>query len=96
MKLIDVEDPRYIDDENPEWTQEDIDNALTFEQMPPALQALVIESRERKRGRPVAQTKKVSVTIRYSQSVIDAFKSTGKGWQSRMNQVLEDYVSKAL
>ncbi|WGE90037.1 BrnA antitoxin family protein [Actinobacillus arthritidis] len=86
----------YIDDENPEWTDEDFKNALTFEQMPPALQALVIESRERKRGRPVAQTKKVSVTIRYSQSVIDAFKSTGKGWQSRMNQVLEDYVAKTL
>lgn len=85
----------YIDDENPEWTDEDFKNALTFEQMPPALQALVIESRERKRGVQLHK-KKVSVTIRYSQSVIDAFKSTGKGWQSRMNQVLEDYVAKTL
>ncbi|VTR40671.1 Uncharacterized protein conserved in bacteria [Actinobacillus pleuropneumoniae] len=44
----------------------------------------------------MAQTKKVSVTIRYSQSVIDAFKSTGKAGKAEWNQVLEDYVSKAL
>lgn len=83
-----------IDNENPEWTDENFKNALTFEQMPPALQALVLESGARKRGRPVSDNKKVSVTIRYSQSVIDAFKARGKGWQSRMNQVLEDYIAK--
>ena len=42
------------------------------------------------------EEKKVSVTIRYSSKVIDAFKATGKGWQSRMNQVLEDYVAKSM
>lgn len=35
---------------------------------------------------------KVSVTVRYSPEVIAWFKSTGEGWQSRMDAVLRDYV----
>ncbi|MCI5763645.1 BrnA antitoxin family protein [Actinobacillus porcinus] len=87
---------QFIDDESPEWTDEDFKRALKFEEMSPELQQLVLWSRERKRGRPPMEEKKVSVTIRYSSKVIDAFKATGKGWQSRMNQVLEDYVAKSM
>ncbi|MDD0824462.1 BrnA antitoxin family protein [Mannheimia sp. AT1] len=82
-----------VENENPEWTQKDIDNALRLEEMPSQLQSLVLESKAKKRGRPISNDKKVSVTIRYSASVIEAFKATGKGWQTRMNQVLEDYIS---
>ncbi len=82
-------------DDNPEWTQADIDHALSFEEMPKPLQQLVTQSALKKRGRPTNSNKKVSVTIRYSASVIEAFKATGKGWQSRMNQVLEEYIAKA-
>lgn len=84
---------QIIDNENPEWTQADIDNALAFQQMPEQLQSLVLQSQAKKRGRPLSQNKKVSVTIRYSSNVIEAFKATGKGWQSRMNKVLEDYIA---
>lgn len=84
---------QIIDNENPEWTQADIDNALTFQQMPERLKSLVLQSQAKKRGRPLSQNKKVSVTIRYSSNVIEAFKATGKGWQSRMNKVLEDYIA---
>ncbi|QLB19131.1 BrnA antitoxin family protein [Mannheimia granulomatis] len=84
---------QIIDNENPQWTQVDIDNSLTFQEMLADLQALVIQSQIKKRGRPLSQNKKVSVTIRYSSNVIDAFKATGKGWQSRMNKVLEDYIA---
>lgn len=84
---------QIIDNENPEWTQADIDNALAFQQMPKQLQSLVLQSQAKKRGRPLSQNKKVSVTIRYSSNVIEAFKATGKGWQSRMNKVLEDYIA---
>ncbi|HGO5855418.1 TPA: BrnA antitoxin family protein [Mannheimia haemolytica] len=86
-------DEKINDIENPEWTKEDINNALVFSQMPKELQALVVQSQAKKRGRPVSQNKKVSVTIRYSSNVIEAFKATGKGWQSRMNKVLEDYIA---
>ena len=32
------------------------------------------------------------VTIRVKRSVLDYFKAPGKGYQTRMNQVLESYV----
>ncbi|MCO6388444.1 BrnA antitoxin family protein [Aliihoeflea sp. 40Bstr573] len=32
------------------------------------------------------------VTLRVKKSVLDAFKATGKGYQTRMNAVLETYV----
>lgn len=82
-----------IEIENPTWTQTDFDNALHFDQLPPQLQHLVLASQAKKRGRPTSADKKVSVTIRYSSKVVETFKATGKGWQTRMNQVLEDYIS---
>ena len=45
-----------------------------------------------RRGRPKAQTTKQSLTVRYDRDVIQAFKATGKGWQSRMNDALRDWL----
>lgn len=42
---------------------------------------------KRTRGKQKAPTKQ-AITIRLSPEVIAAFKSTGKGWQSRINEVL--------
>lgn len=39
-------------------------------------------------GRPRKAQPKVAVTIRYDQEVIDAFKASGDGWQTRMNETL--------
>jgi uncharacterized protein (DUF4415 family) len=50
----------------------------------------------RLRGRPRSDRKKVLVSIRYSIEVLDYFRSTGDGWQSRMDAVLKDYVLKAV
>ena len=33
-----------------------------------------------------------SVTLRVKKSVLDAYKATGKGYQTRMNSVLETYA----
>ena len=44
-------------------------------------------------GRPKANTHKKPVSIRLSPEVVDYFKNTGKGWQTRMDQVLKDYVA---
>jgi uncharacterized protein (DUF4415 family) len=49
------------------------------------------------RGRPVGTTKpsaKQAVTVRYSPEVVAYFKSTGEGWQSRMDGVLRKYVTR--
>lgn len=46
------------------------------------------------RGRPKSASKKLLVSVRYSPEVVAYFKSTGEGWQSRMDSVLLKYVAK--
>ena len=46
------------------------------------------------RGRPKSENKKLLVSVRYSPEVIAYFRSTGDGWQGRMDGVLREYVSK--
>ena len=46
------------------------------------------------RGRPRSANAKQLVSVRYSPEVLAFFKSTGDGWQSRMDGVLRDYVTR--
>ena len=46
------------------------------------------------RGRPKSENKKLLVSVRYSKEVVEFFKSTGEGWQSRMDGVLRQYVAR--
>lgn len=46
------------------------------------------------RGRPKSENKKLLVSVRYSPEVVAYFKSTGDGWQSRMDSVLRKYVAR--
>lgn len=81
-------DPEMIDDENQEWTDEAFVKAKTLDEssLPESFK------RAARRGRPKAERPKVSVTIRFSQEVIEYFKSSGKGWQTRMDQALKEWI----
>lgn len=46
------------------------------------------------RGRPKSESKKLLVSVRYSPEVVAYFKSTGDGWQSKMDGVLRQYVAR--
>jgi uncharacterized protein (DUF4415 family) len=46
------------------------------------------------RGRPKLANPKQLVSVRYSPEVLEYFKSTGEGWQSRMDGVLRQYVTR--
>lgn len=46
------------------------------------------------RGRPKLENKKLLVSVRYSQEVIEYFRDTGEGWQVRMDDVLLKYVAR--
>ncbi len=46
-----------------------------------------------RRGRPKTESPKLALTIRYDADVISAFKSTGKGWQTRMNDALKQWLA---
>lgn len=45
-----------------------------------------------KRGRPKSEVTKDRITLRVSREVTQYFRGTGKGWQTRMNDVLASYV----
>ena len=45
-----------------------------------------------RRGRPRTDSPKVALTVRYDAEVVEAFKATGKGWQTRMNDALRDWL----
>jgi uncharacterized protein (DUF4415 family) len=45
------------------------------------------------RGRPKSSNAKQLVSVRYSTEVLAFFKSTGDGWQSRMDGALREYVA---
>lgn len=47
-----------------------------------------------KRGRPpVGEAAKQQVTLRLAPKVVEHFKASGAGWQTRLNAVLEQYVT---
>ena len=45
-----------------------------------------------RRGRPRAESTKQALTVRYDVEVVAAFKATGKGWQTRMNAALREWL----
>lgn len=69
------------DPDNPEWTTDDFAKARPFS-----------EVMQKRMGRPLKENPKEQVTIRYDQDVLEAFRATGAGWQTRMNDALKTYL----
>ncbi|MDR2637954.1 MAG: BrnA antitoxin family protein [Zoogloeaceae bacterium] len=46
----------------------------------------------RRGGRPRVAAPKKSICIRLSPDVAEAFRATGRGWQTRMNAALADWL----
>jgi uncharacterized protein (DUF4415 family) len=51
---------------------------------------------KRGRGRPSSDVKRPTLNMRVDADVLDAFKATGPGWQTRINAVLLEAVRKGL
>jgi uncharacterized protein (DUF4415 family) len=47
---------------------------------------------KRRPDRPTQEATKVPTSIRLDMRVVEAFKATGNGWQTRMNDVLLEYA----
>lgn len=45
-----------------------------------------------KRGRPLAAVTKERITIRLSPEVVQAFRASGTGWQTRLDAALKDWL----
>jgi len=85
--------PELIDKENPEWTEEDFQHSRPASEVLPELfgpqgASEMIKSR----GRPKAALTKTHVNIRLDTDVLEAFKSTGRGWQTRINRALREWL----
>lgn len=74
-----------IDDaENPEWTASDFARARPGSDLPAELRAFFPKTRGAQNA-PV----KVPVSIRLSPEVVEHFRSTGPGWQKRIDEILK-------
>ena len=51
-----------------------------------------LEVARRRRGRPAGSGLKEQVAIRFDRDVLDAFRSSGVGWQTRMNAALKEWL----
>lgn len=80
------------DPDNPELTDDQIASAQPFDK---ALPELAANMKKNLGGRPKLDNPKQAVSIRLSPDVIEHFKSKGAGWQTRINDALEDIVKKA-
>lgn len=69
-----------------ELTADDFSQAKLASEVP-ELQGMI-----KAMGRPKSKVTKVSTTMRFDQETLDYFKSTGKGWQTRMSNVLTEYA----
>jgi uncharacterized protein (DUF4415 family) len=81
-------DLREVSD-NPELTKADFVKAKPFSEVFPDLSASI----RRGRGPNKSPTKKL-VSLRLSQEVLAHFKSTGPGWQSRIDDTLRKAVKR--
>lgn len=81
------QNPEMLDAENPEWTAVDFKNAK------PASEALPASLRRKLgvRGPQKAPTKEL-ITIRLTRDVVESFRATGEGWQTRIDQALADWL----
>ena len=78
-----------IDNENFEWSTEELKKSKTFADLPASLKTKLAS--RKLRGAQVLPTK-VSTTIRLSTEVVEAFKASGSGWQTRIDLALKEWL----
>ena len=77
-----------IDDvDNPPTEASDWDNAIVSRSLPELREQLAV----RRRG-PGRSPIKVPTTIRFDPDVLAALKATGRGWQTRVNEAMREWV----
>lgn len=73
-----------------ELTDDDFARALRFDQLTPEHQKLL----RGVRGAQIAPTKQ-QISLRVSRDVLERFRATGRGWQTRMDQALREWIERA-
>ncbi|MBY0392480.1 MAG: BrnA antitoxin family protein [Novosphingobium sp.] len=81
----DIEERWTDPDDAPEWTDEHFRHAQLSIGGKVVREAIGTWTRP---GRPVSENPKKQVTLRLDPDVVEKFRATGKGWQSRINAEL--------
>ena len=71
--------------------QEDAAINAGIAQDPDTYELGAAEFKQLRRGRPLGSGSKVQVTLRIDAEVLDKFKASGAGWQTRMNDALKSW-----
>lgn len=74
-----------VKNDNPEWTKDDFKNAKDASTLPKE----ILDAFPKTRGKQ-KDPKKIPVSIRLSQSVVEHYKATGSGWQKRIDDILKE------
>lgn len=86
--------PELVDDDAPEATNEWFERARPAKDVLPGLlgDKAAAELVKPKRGRPPAASPKEHLNIRLDADIVEAFRRTGSGWQTRLNDALRDWL----
>ena len=77
------------DAENPELALEDFRRARPISEFPEIVEA--IRRYRGQRGQQRAPTKEL-ISLRVDRDVVEAYRATGRGWQTRANEALRSYA----
>lgn len=72
--------------DNPELTEAELGEMKPFAEVLPELAA---NMKKKLKGRPKKESPKQAISIRLDQDIIEKFKATGPGWQTRINDALK-------
>jgi uncharacterized protein (DUF4415 family) len=77
-KQLSAKEPAWVDpDDAPEWTQEQFERADLYH-----------GDKLIRRGRPPSDNPKQALKLRIDADVVEHFRATGPGWQTRINDTL--------
>ena len=96
MNLEEMRTARERGESKSDWTKLRADqqaglDPVEDEDSPDASAAMLETINRRRFGRPVGSDK-TQIALRVDNEVLGAFRASGKGWQTRMNEALRDWL----
>jgi len=79
--------PEMIDEDNPEWTEEDFARAKRFSELPEEHQRVL-------RGIMEENAAKKKVPVPLPKDVVEKMQATGEGWELRVEEAVRQWLAR--